>query len=96
MAGHRKGEKTYFVPRTEVPLENSVEWYSKKLLPKLEEWRRESASRQGDKTTCCDTFLNDIVPYFVEILVQDGIYFVKDFPMHPVSHLLKVSFLLCV
>jgi hypothetical protein len=30
------------------------------------------------------------LPYFVEVLVQDGAYFVKDVPDHPILQLLKV------
>jgi hypothetical protein len=92
MSGHRKGDKTYFVPRTQLPLQYSVEWYCAKLLPNLQEWRRQASSRQGDKSTCCRKFLNEILPFFVEVLVQDGIYLIRDFPNHPVSQLLKVSF----
>jgi hypothetical protein len=30
------------------------------------------------------------------VLVQDGIYLIKDFPEHPVSRLLKVSIYLVI
>ena len=96
MSGAEKGEKTYFVPRALLPLAYSVEWYCRKLLPDLAKWRREAKSPRGDKSTCCDKFLNEILPYFVEVLVQDGIYFVKDFPEHPMSRMLRVSFVLCI
>ena len=92
MSGHRKGEKSYFVPRTQVVLQHTVEWYCARLLPNLVQWRQQASSRQGDKTTCCTKFLNNILPWFVEVLVQDGIYLVRDFPNHPMSQLLKVSF----
>jgi hypothetical protein len=92
MAGHRKWERTYFVPRTLIPLENEVEWYCDKLLPDLKKWRSQARGKYGDKSSCCQKFLYEIIPYFVEVLVQDGVYLVKDFPKHPMSHLLKVSF----
>jgi hypothetical protein len=92
MSGHRKGDKTYFVPHMQLPLQHNVEWYCAKLLPNLQEWCRQASSQQGDKFTCCRKFLNKILPFFVEVLVQDGIYLITDFPNHPVSQLLKVSF----
>jgi hypothetical protein len=92
MAGHRKWDRAYFVPRTLIPLDHTVEWYAGKLLPKLATWRQQSTSREGDKSTCCENFLHHILPYFVEVLVQDGVFFIKDFPNHPVSLYLKVSF----
>jgi hypothetical protein len=91
MAGHQKGDKKYFVPRTLVPLDLEIDDYCVLLLPKLRRWRAQATGPRGDKSTCCDTFLNNLIPYFVEVVVQDGIYFVSDFPDHPMSHLLKVS-----
>jgi hypothetical protein len=93
MAGHKRGE-AYFVPRTLIPLgPHGIDWCCDLLLPKLQRWRREARSIQGDKSTCCQKFLNHLIPYFVEVLVQDGVYFIKEFPNHEVSHLLKVSVL---
>jgi hypothetical protein len=92
MAGHRKHERTYFVPRTQLQLEHPVEWYAIRLLPKLVDYRKQAASSQGDKSDCCDNFLHEVLPYFVEVLVQDGVFFIRDFPNHPVSLWLKVSF----
>ena len=91
MSGHRKGEDSYFVPCTLLPLQHSTVWYCRKLLPNLQLWRQQAKSRLGDKSVCCDKFLNHVLPYFIEVLIQDGIYFVKDFLNHPVSQLLKVS-----
>ena len=94
MSGHKVWDREYFVPRTDLPLEHSLEWYCRKLIPDLEKWRGEARNTQGDKSTCSDKFLQQILPHFVKVLVQDGIYFVDDFPDHPMSHLLKVSILL--
>jgi hypothetical protein len=90
MAGFRKAVP-YLVPRALLDLPNSVEWYCEKLLPDLATWRLQAQSRGGDKSLLCDKFLAHLLPYFVEVLVQDGIYFVKDFPEHPMAQYLKVS-----
>lgn len=91
MAGHRKGETTYFVPRTKIPLRYSIDWYCERLLPHLGTWQQQRNSPTGDKSSCCANFLNEILPYFVEVLVTDGVYFIQDFPGHPVSVYLQVS-----
>jgi hypothetical protein len=39
----------------------------------------------------CAKFLNVLISYFLEVAVQDGIYFCRDFPNHPFTQLLKVS-----
>jgi hypothetical protein len=46
---------------------------------------------EGTNQPYATFFLNYLLPYFVEVLVQDGVYFVKDFPDHPMSQYLKVS-----
>ena len=79
MAGQKLWDKVYFVPRPDLPLERSLEWYCRRLIPDLEKWRTEARTLQGDKSTCCDKFLNQILPFFVKVLVQDGIYFVMIF-----------------
>jgi hypothetical protein len=35
-------------------------------------------------------FLNLMLPWFVEVLVQDGAFFIHSFPNHPVTNFLKV------
>jgi hypothetical protein len=92
MAGAEKRENACFVPRALLPLEHSADWCCRKLLPDSEKWRREARSRQGNKSACCNKFLNEILPHFVEVLAQDGICFVKDFPQRPTLHLPMVSF----
>ena len=80
----------YFVPRALLPLPYSTEYYVEKLLPNISKWRAESASEMGDKSTTATKFLLDLIPFFVETVVQDGIYFVKEYLEHPISNLLKV------
>lgn len=90
MAGFLKSS-AYFIPRTKLRLPHTIEWYEKKLLPQLPTWRREIKSRHGDKSQCAKKFLNELIPFFIKVVIQDGIYFVRDFPNHPFSKLLVVS-----
>jgi hypothetical protein len=61
------------------------------LLPEYDRWLEESQSDIGDKTICADKFLNDILPYLVEVLVTDGIYFTQEFPDHVMSRYLLLK-----
>jgi hypothetical protein len=49
-----------------------------------------STSKYGGDNHKTATFLNLMLPWFVEVLVQDGAFFIHSFPNHPVSNLLKV------
>jgi hypothetical protein len=60
------------------------------LLPNYRMWCNQSNSVMGDKSSCCRKLLNHVLPFLVEVLVQDGIYLVRDFPNHPMSNYLKV------
>jgi hypothetical protein len=60
------------------------------LLPQYRDWKRQANSLNGDKSQCCNKFLNQVLPFLVEVLVQDGIYLVREFPNHPMSNYLKV------
>ena len=90
MAGFKKGEP-YHCERALLELPKSIGWYEKKLFgTKLDRFRAEAASMDGDKSTCASNFLNHTIPWFVEVLVQDGIYFIIDFPDHNLSRWLRV------
>ena len=90
MAGFKR-EDEYFVPRSHIQLPYSVEWYCDRLLPDLTNWREQAATPgSGDKSLCCQNFLEELLPWFVEVLIQDGIYFIIDFPDHYLSNYLKV------
>jgi hypothetical protein len=60
------------------------------LLPNYCSWCHQSNLVRGDKSSCCRKFLNQVLPFLVKVLVQDGIYLVRDFPNHPMSNHPKV------
>jgi hypothetical protein len=85
IAGFTK-EEPYVVPHTHLELPKTGEEYLTLLLPQLAGWRREAATAgRGDKSFCCQQFLNEVLPFFMEVLIQDSIYFVRSFPAHEVS-----------
>lgn len=60
-----------------------------RLLPKYNTWVAQVAANQGDKSNCASKFLFTILPYLVTTVLQNGIYFIQDFPGHPFSQLLE-------
>lgn len=89
MAGHKKDE-AYFVEREFLDLPQDIGTLINLLLPSYSKWVRQASSKHGDKSIACRKFLNEIIPYMVEVFVQDGIYFIRDFPEHEMSNYLKV------
>ena len=88
MSGFEKVEP-YFCGQFHVKLQYSIEEYEKFLLPKILQWRDESDTiLLGDSTICAYKFLHHIIPYLVEALVTDGIYFINDFPNHIITQFL--------
>jgi hypothetical protein len=85
MAGFAKNE-TWYVPRATLGLPMPIEELVLILFPHIQRYRHEVASRQGDKQGM--NFVHELLPFFAEVVVQDGIYWVKDFPTHPVSIML--------
>ena len=88
MAGFRL-QDSYFVPCGDLPLPHPLHFYTNRLLPRLHLWRRQSTHRHGDKSSCCRNWLQGLLPWFVRVLVQDGIYFIRDYPEHELSNFLR-------
>ena len=91
MAGFFKDEP-YFVARLLIGLPLPMDALLVALFgDNIARWKREAASSSGDKTMCGQRFLTVLLPHLVTVLVQDGIYFVRDFPNHPMTTFLMVS-----
>jgi hypothetical protein len=59
-----------------------------RLVPKYNTWVAQVAASGGDKSACASNFLFKILPYLVTTVLQDGIYFIQEFPEHEFSKLL--------
>ena len=78
-----KDNEPYHLERGQVELPRPISWYEVQLFgDKISNWRAQAGSDDGDKSTCCSNFLNEIIPWFVEVLVHDGIFFIDDFRDH--------------
>jgi hypothetical protein len=89
MAGFSK-EEAHFIPEEYLKMPWDMHVLTRLLLPGYSRWLIEAASPLGDKSSCCRHFLIDILPFLVQVLVQDGIFLIADFPNHPMSQYLKV------
>jgi hypothetical protein len=90
MAGYKKGEG-YFNEVSLLRLPRGIDYYISCLLPRYGDWLGQRASANGDKSQCCETFLLNVIPYLVQVLIQCGIYLIHEFPYHSMSIYLKVS-----
>ena len=94
MAGFSKDE-AWYVPRAYIdsPPNKATSWKAccSYLMEGYNIWIQQRASAEGDKSSCAKKFLDEILPMLVEVLIQDGIYLIEEFPNHPMSQHLKVS-----
>ena len=92
MAGFRPKIKhdKYYVPRATIGLPNSMtgDDLAKILFPMLDLWREDQFSHHGDKTTAANNFLNSVLPYLAEVMVQDGVLWMRNHKDNPSIRLL--------
>jgi hypothetical protein len=75
MTGYSKGEG-YFNEMSLIQLPRTLDYYILCLLPKYPDWLAQQDAGNGDKSQCCETFLLQVIPYLVEVLVQCGVFLV--------------------
>jgi hypothetical protein len=94
MAGFSKDDKEYFVWRTrmlgleEYCLQNGNISLLHRIFPAYQAWLQERDGPAGDKSDAAKNFLDVTIPFLASVVVQDGIYWIKEFPDHEVSRLL--------
>ena len=77
----------YHIPRSyaKVP-----EGWITKIFPYLNTWRQHVNEMLGyDKGMSAKSFVNTLLPFFAQIVIQDGIYFTSMYPDHPYSNILR-------
>mgnify|MGYP003323753583 CR=1 FL=1 len=90
MGGFERKE-AYYVPRVVLETPWSKEELCSLLLPNWERWQREVNSPYGDQHG--KLLVEELLPFLVHVAVQDGIYWLRDFPNHPCPNILKQSLL---
>ena len=89
MAGFNSKEQ-YEVPRSKLFMYTDLPWSQmeivKALFPNIEAWANQVSGAAGDQWA--QHFIENVLPNVCFTVVQDGIYWVKDYPRHPVSQLI--------
>ena len=62
---------------------------TERIFPQINIWRYQMASPTGDKSEAAKNFVTETLPYLARVIVQDGIYWIRDYPNHPVSILIR-------
>lgn len=88
MAGCGKDEP-YFVARTLLQLPWNDEECCHFIFPQIDTWREQAASVNGDNSEAARNFLFEVLPFLARVAVQDGVYFLRDYPNHEISMRLK-------
>ena len=88
MANMEKNEDTDF-PRTLLDLPWTTEALFTIIFTKRITWLAQWSCENDGKSKAADNFLNKILPFLAKVVVQDGIYYIRDFPEHQYSRLLK-------
>ena len=94
MAGY-DAKEPYFLPRGMVDTPMPIHDCEEILLPKLNEWRAQLNHDSGDKTAAAQNFLNKFIPFIIEVVLQDGIYWVQKFPKHPARYGINLIIIGC-
>ena len=88
MAGFKKNDGIYNVERATLELPWSQREIEGFVFPKLPVWRLQQQSPLGDKSLAAQNLLYSVLPYLAMVVVQDGIFWLRDFKDHEVSKLL--------
>lgn len=86
MAGFKK-DGGYFVPRTKIDIsqvcgnQEAVDI----VFPRYRLWVQQRESENGDKTAGAYNFLYFTLPFLAKVVIQDGCYWIKEFPEHEAS-----------
>ena len=93
-AGFMKDEK-YSVPRSKIGLPGnlSTEELTLILFPFIPRLRNELEQEDGDNCMASRHFLDVILPFFAEVIVQDGIYWLQKHPLNSGTRLLQTLLL---
>ena len=94
MSGSKK-DGEYSVARTKIAVDEYCNRHGRVaadlIFPGLQNWKDEQQAPTGDKSKAAANFLLVTLPFLAKVLIQDGIYWIENYPTHTVSrHLLHV------
>ena len=85
---HKTNSNFYHVPRTLLHLPWSDQEVTKFIFPQIDIWHLQFNSPEGDKSEAARNFLFGVLPFLAKVVVQDGIYWLKEYPKHEISRLI--------
>jgi hypothetical protein len=85
-------KQAYYVPRTLLVLPWSDDEIVRKTFPRYDEWIEQYNSPQGDHSEAARDFLLGTLPFLALVALQDGIYWIRDFPNNSASVIIQNSF----
>jgi hypothetical protein len=90
MAGFPKWRGSYDVPRTRIPIKEwwpgGIDFIVSRLFPNHQEWISQAVHEyEGDGSDAAMNFLYDLIPFMSEVIVQDGCFWIQQYPTHTVS-----------
>ena len=89
LAGFHKRD-IYTVPRTDITFEELTNTPIVELIfPNINIWKAQRDGIDGDKSVAARNFLDELLPFLARVVLQDGIFFMHDFPRHLVSQYLR-------
>jgi Centromere DNA-binding protein complex CBF3 subunit, domain 2 len=96
-AGFDKDDRAYRVWRTQFDVDQWVRQVTAPgddrevvdvVFPHYRRWKEQQESEWGDKSEAAENFIKKTLPFLAKVVLQDGVYWIHDFPDHPVSRLL--------
>lgn len=90
MAGFRIGDP-YFVPRTHIPYGpyGTLEAAVNAVFPDNKIWKEQMEGSDGDTHQSAKNFFTDLLPFLTMVIVQDAPLWLKHYPDHEHSRLLR-------
>ena len=87
-SGYDKNDiHTYNNPRTRLAMPNSSSMENT-IFPQLSTWKKQQESANGDTRECAKHFLEMVIPFLAMVVVQDGVFWINDYPNSEASRLL--------
>ena len=88
MGGFKKKE-AYYIPRVILKIPYSRAYLCSQLLPDWTKWKEQIKPPLGDSRG--DLLVNELLPFLLQVAVQNGVYWLIDFRNHPCTNILKQS-----
>ena len=82
MSGHLRSDE-YFVPRTLLEIPEQWGDIMELIFPLARVWRFQHHSPMGDKSEAAYNFLYEVLPFLALVVIQDGAFWIHDYPDHP-------------